>query len=250
MPLSASLAGVIVLMGLALYFTGNAYLEERDKTTTLKFAALETKMTLEKKEAVEAAVKKVKDKHDGKFAALEKESKQSNVELTKKLVSARNDALQKPVAFGDSLFRNFIYVDCLWASGRDGASVSGRNACRSLAATSNPSSEGLSVAVLTPTFLAGWSAACEDWPRVGRPSLSGEEDLAYDRADWDADYGNMDPKLCYDSLVAMTPEAALFFQNFLNNGSSYTMELLAYAIEQTEVIKQLTKPPERKPEQK
>lgn len=244
------IAGVVFTMGLALYFTGNAYLNERDKNTALAFAALETKMTLEKKEAVEAAVKEVKDKYDGKLESLEKDSKATNVELTKQLVSARNDALQKPVAFGDSLFRRFIYVDCLWASGRDGTSVSGRNACRNAAETSNPASSGLSVSVLTPTFLAGWADACEDWPRVGQPTRAGEEDLSYTRIDWDNEYGNMDPKLCYDSLVAMTPEAALFFQNFLNNGSTYTMQLLTHAMEQEEVIAQLTKPPERKPEQK
>ncbi len=232
------LGAVIFALGGALYLTGNAYLRQRDDNVEMRHAQEITRITQEKIAEKQAELKLLRDEYDGKISKTEKDHQEILNDVTLQLVTARADALQKPIAFGDDLIRDFILVDCLWALGKAGNSLQGRDTCRSEAALADPASAGISFSVLTPTFLQRWGEACDDWPRVG----TGAEDLAYDREDWNAEYGNFDPQLCYDSVVGMTPEAAIFFRKFVENGRNYSSRLINYALEQRDIIEQLTTP--------
>jgi len=236
--LAAGMGVALALTGAALYFTGQAYLGERDQRVQLEFAKQLSDQATAFKEEKEGALASLRLEYDGKIHTLETSIKETTNDFTAQLLSARQDALQKPMAFGDDLIRDFIRLDCLWSAGEASASLSGRSACRREAEAADPSSAGFSFAVITPDFLAAWGDACEDWLRVG----TGTGDLAYFIEDWEGEYGNFDPMLCYDSLVAMTPEFSVFLRTFLANGEGYTAALLNNAIERGEIIDILTKP--------
>ncbi len=239
---------VIFLMGFSLYLTGKAYLAERDKVTVLAHAAEITELTTAAKEEKEDALRLQKEGYDKLLEDQKDLHNEKTADFNKRLVSARNDALQKPIQFGDDLFRDLIYADCVRGLPADSDRVEGRDACLRSSRIADPSSSGLSYSVLTPTFLTGWAKACEEWTTVSDVVRPGEDDLAYTREDWDNDFGNMDPKLCQETLVALTPEASLFLQNFVNNGTAYIENLLSYIIEQRDAIEILTRPKPGQPE--
>lgn len=242
--IAGALTGVIGLMGLSLYLLGNSYLAQRDKATTLQHTLDINELAREYEEKQEHAIASLRAAHDDELTTKDLEHKEQMNEITRKLISARDDALQKPIQFGDDLFRNFIRVDCLYSLGATGNSVEGRKACRREAQTTEPSSQGLSVAVITPTFRNSWSEGCDAWNSIGTEAGA----VNYTKEDWRAEYGTLDPAMCDETLVAMTPEAAIFFEHFLENSYNYTSQLLSYATEQNELIDLLTKP-ENKDEQ-
>lgn len=236
-----AMGGALMLSGVALYFTGQAYLDQRDKTVRLEHASEINRLTQEHKEEKETALAELAETFNGKITDIESDNKETNIALTRQLAEARQDALQKPMAFGDDLIRGFIRLDCLWASGEAGNSVQGRAACSREAEASDPTSAGFSFAVITPGFLKNWGEACDDWPRTKIPAIAGEEDLSYTEDDWKTEYNNFDAALCYDSLVAMTPEFSTYLQQFISNGENYTAAWINYALEGDEIIEIITK---------
>jgi len=242
------MGGAMVILCIIIFFLGRGYLSERDKRVTLTHAAEMTKITLAHKEDKEKDLRLQKEGYDKLLEDQKETHNEKTAALNKRLVSARNDALQKPIQFGDDLFRDLIYADCVRGLRADSNRVEGRDACLRSSRAADPSSSGLSYSVLTPTFLSGWSRACEDWRTVSDVVRPGEGDLAYTREDWDKDFGNMDPKLCQETLVTLTPEASLFLQNFVNNGTAYIENLISHALEQRDAIEILTRPKPGQPE--
>ena len=241
MPFKAAIAAVVVtvmsIMGLSLYLTGKAYLAERDKGVELRHTLAINELTEKFKEEKQQDLAALMEANNLKITELETLNRERENDLTTKLLNARNDALQKPIEFGDNLIRELIYTDCLWSKGAAGNGVQGRTACRSEAANANPASANFSFTVLTPTFLTGWADACDDWKTLGTTSGA----ITYTRKEWEEEYNNFDPMLCEDVLVAATPELSIFLQRLMANGQSYTSQLIEYALEQNEIIEILTK---------
>lgn len=244
------MGGAMAILCIIIFFLGRGYLSERDKRVSLTQAAEISKLELEHKADKEKDLRLQKESFDKLFEEQKDQHNAKTAEFTKRLVSARNDALQKPIQFGDALFRDLIYADCVRGIPAGSNRMEGRNACLRSSRSADPSSSGLSYSVLTPIFLTGWAKACEEWTTVSDVIRPGEEDLAYTREDWDADFGNMDPKLCQETLVALTPEASLFLQNFVNNGTAYIENLISYIMEQRGALEILTRPKPGQPEAK
>lgn len=234
------LGTALLLSGVALYFTGQAWLSERDKNAVLEFDKKLAEQERKSKEDKEAALANLRQHYEGPegvVTLLKKDFKETENDLTAQLLSAREDALQKPIAFGDDIVRDLIRVDCLWASGKASASVSGRAACSREAERADTSRKGFSV--IRPDFLEAWADACDDWPRVG----TGQGDLAYTRDMWDKEYGNFDPQLCSQTLVAMTPEFSVYMRKFINNGENLTAQLWGWGDQLSNMIDVIVKKP-------
>lgn len=225
---------VVLLLGVALYFAGQWGLSEHDKAVQLQFVI-----------DIDAAVKEAVDKkqveidgivlkHNTTVATMEKATKEMEIGFTKEIMSAKTDAANNSIEFGDSLIRDLIRVDCLWNSGEASTSVQGRAACSNEASLANTAGTGFQYTVFTPQFLRSWYQACDEHPSSASSSLNIE--------DWEAEYPAFDPTICGDTLVAYPPDAAKYISKFISNGEQYTTKLLNYAISQNKVIDALTKP--------
>jgi len=233
--IAAGATALFLALGVTTFLLGRAYLAERDTTAKLEQAAEINKLTQQLKDQQQQALTIVRETYDGQISAADRRHTQEINDVTRQLVDARRAAVQEPIHFGDDLMRGFLRVDCVWSLGAEALSPEGRASCDRQAATSDPARAGFSV--LTPSFLRAWSDACEQYPRAAAGSAAGETgDLAYTLEEWAIEFGNFDPSLCSESLVVMTPEAALYFRLFLENGSRYTLDLLRYVSEQNEVL--------------
>lgn len=233
--IAAGLGITVVLLGLALGIAGKAYLSQRDENVMLVQAAAIARLTQQHKEDMEAAIAAITVSYDAEIAETERVYKDEVNGIMLQLASAQQDASQKPMAFGDDLIRDIVYVDCMWASGVEGTNREGRKACRDEAAFADPAKSGLPFTVLTPDFLTNWADACDDFYRVG-VVVSAEADLSYTKETWVGEYGSFDPRICSETLVAFTPEGSLLLRNFINNGQNYSTRLLTYAVEQQRII--------------
>jgi hypothetical protein len=231
----------VAVMGVIMYFLIQWGLGEHDRALIAEHANALNKLQQELKADKETALQKLRDSHTDTLDNLRSDHKGQMNDVLKDLATARQDALQKPIEFGDDLIREFIYIDCVWASGRAGNSVQGRATCRSEAERADPTSAGFSFATVTPTFLQRWGEACEKRSDITSVVRFGEEDLAYTEEDWRLEFGNFNSELCHDSLVTFTPEFAQYMRAFLKNGQNYTSELLDWGAEQGEIIDILTK---------
>jgi len=242
------MAGAVIILMIILGIVVRGYLIERDTRVALTQAAEISKLTLAAKADKEEALQKQKEGYDLLLSEQKEFYNGKTMDLTKRLVTAQRDALQKPVQFGDALWRDLIFNDCVWSLQPSGDRVEGRRACLLASRNANPSSSGLSFSILTPDFLAGWSDACGRWDEIDAIVTPGEEDLAYLREDWDKAFNNFDPKLCTQTLASFTPEGALFLSNFIKNGTAYIEALVTDALENRAAIKILTKPRQEKSE--
>lgn len=238
--IGAVLGTALLLSGVALYFTGQAYLSERDKNAVLEFDKQLAEQAREAKADKEQALADLRKHYEGPkgvVTQLIKSHKEVENDLTAQLLSAREDAAQKPIEFGDDIIRDLVRLDCLWASGEASASVQGRATCSREADAANTTRKGFSV--ITPSFLKAWGDACEDWPRVG----TGEGDLAYTREIWDAEYGYFDPQLCSETLVAFTPEFSVYLRKFIVNGENLTAQLWGWGRQLSDMVDIVTQKP-------
>lgn len=224
---------VVVVLTLALTAAGNAYLNQRDANRELVMTARITALTAEAKADKEAALKELREEYDALIADTDTAHKDRENEILAQLLTAQNDASQKPVAFGDDLIRDIIRIDCLWALGAAANNSQGRAACSDEAANADTTRSGLSFSALTSEFLIGWRDACEDWGLI-RPGSTG--DLAYTEDMWLDEYTNFDTALCRETLIAFTPQASFMLRRFIENGENYSARLLNHAAEQARII--------------
>lgn len=227
---------VILSIGAAT-LAGKGYLMVRDANTVLEHRIELNNQARLHREAMEASLGALRAEYDALQRTTETNHMEALNAISLQLLSAQRDAVQTPIAFGDTLIRDFIRVDCMWSLGERATDPASRQACSDEAANADPARSGLPFAALTPTFLRGWGDACYDWEHS---VTSGDGDLDYTEADWQLEYGNFDVALCRETIVAMTPEASLLFRRFLENGLSYTTQLVNYAVEQNKVISQLS----------
>jgi len=224
--------GAIAVLTLLLWFVGSQWLNERDARVKEQIANAVNAKQREMELAKQAEIAELQTVYDKQITDLEIEHGNQINEFIRKLAQADTAATQKPLAFGDDLLRSFIRVDCLWSLGQDANSRSGRTTCDREAQATDAAQPGFSV--ITPGFLKGWSDACQDRGFIGEN---------YTEQDWLSEYGNFDPQLCSQTLVAMTPEASVYMRIFLENGLNYTMRLNQYIEEQDQLIDQLIKGP-------
>jgi hypothetical protein len=218
----------VTLMGAALWFVGNWWLDERDRANRAEFT-IELNLQAEKyKEDKEKALSDLAIKFNGTIRDNDANHKKEINDLTRKLATATQDAQQTPIAFGDDLLREFIYVDCLWSQGEVSASVSGQSACRDEASIADPTRAGFSFSVLNPEFIRRWGEACREYDTFG----GGNE--------WREDNPGITEEMCAETLVVFTPEFARYLTIFLHNGANYTIEYINHALEQDAVIDKLT----------
>jgi len=233
-PVSWIGIGASLMLMAALYFTGNAYLDKRDKVTLLEHEQEMTDVKLAAKADKEQAVAEITEKYDTIIATNTTSNQEMVNALTTQLMSAREDARNDPILFGDELVRNLIYTDCMWSLSVD--SLQGRNACSREAANANPTSTNLYYTTIKPAFLALWRDACSDWDAIRvATEMSFDEGLE----EWIADYDNFDVKMCDDTLVAWSPEASKFIEILMNKGTDYITRLRTHGHEQEDIIEQL-----------
>ncbi len=233
-------AAIIGTMGFSLYFLGSSYIEQRSKLDELSMAIKINEYTKNFEENRRREIKNITDLHTQEIARIEKESRDKINDLDLRLLQAQEIASSQPIAFGDDLLRSFIWVDCLWSLGERSNSAGARAACRDSAEKANPAGQGLVFAAITPDFLRGWSDACSAFADIGK------EGLDYFREDWDLEFGNFDPGLCDESLIALTPESSVFIEKFLSNGASLSLRLWQHIEEMHDVVDALKKSPDTK----
>lgn len=232
----SALGGGMLLLGLALTFMTNAYLDKRDEVVQLSFAAQIMELTQKHKEDKEAAVKAIAFSYDTRIDTLTTENRETVNAITKEMLSAKQDALQKPLAFGDNLIRDYILADCLLSLGSNN-NLQRRTACSTEAKIADTASTGLYFSTITPTFLRNWGEACEDWRDIGTAAAA----VGYTIVDWRERWGNFREGMCSEVLVSMTPETSKFFSRFAAKAVGHALELTNYAVEQNEIIDILTK---------
>lgn len=216
------------MMGVALWFVGNWWLDERDRANRAEFTIELNEQATKHKEDKEKALAELRSKYNEKITELETSSQETISGLTQQLVTAQQDAQQAPIEFGDNVLRDFIYVDCLWSSGKASTSLQGQSTCRDEAKAADPSRAGFSFSVLTPELIRRWGEACREYDTFG----GGDE--------WQADNPGITVEMCRETLVAFTPEFSAYLRIFLQNGASYTVDLVNHALEQDKIIDTLT----------
>jgi hypothetical protein len=233
-PVSWIGIGASLMLMAALYFTGNAYLDKRDEVTLLNHEQIVGEIKREAKEDKEQAVADIREEYDGIIATNTTSNQETVNDLTTQLMSAREDARNDPILFGDELVRNLIYTDCMWSLSVD--SLQGRDACNREAANADPTSTNLYYTTITAEFLTRWGDACSDWGNLG---ITTDVKFDEERAEWVAEYDNFDVAMCNDTLVAWSPEASKFIEILTNKGTDYITRLRTHGHEQEDIIKQL-----------
>lgn len=225
--------GAVVVLTMMLFGVTKLYLDQRDESNILRYEAKLSASIRELEEKQQAELAALKSSYDQIIADTTIAHEEILNDLTYQLISAREDARQEPMAFGDDFVRDILRVDCLRALGVAGTESSGIQTCDNEAANADPSSQGLPFTVITPEFLASWAAACDDWDTLGTADGTVE--------DWHDEYGNFDPALCEETLVAMTPEGSLMLRRFVQVGWNYTARVLVHSSEQEQLIDQISK---------
>lgn len=218
----------ISLLGTALYFTGKWALSERDGRVEARYEIALRDAVDKLKEKQQAELAAIKEEHDATVGALETEKGRLSNELFKATLTASIDAKADPIGFGDAMLRDFIRVDCLWAGGEKATDPDYRAACGSEAERADPTSAGLFFVTFTPDFIQ----------RVGEACL---ERADFGAEGWADEYPTIDPSLCTETVLVMTPETSLYVRNWIRNAENYTTRLIDYGMEQAEVIDQLTR---------
>lgn len=217
-----------VLLSIGLFFTGKWALSERDGRVeaeyNVKLREAEEKIRAEWQGKLNA----VRDEYTPKIEQLEKDNKELNIAYLKATITASADASEAPIKFGDNLLRDFIRIDCLWASGTAAASDDTREACSREADMADPASAGVFFSVLDPIFIRAWGDACEELATFGGG------------AEWEEAHPGITANMCSETLLVMTPETSVFLRNWVNNGEHYTTRLIQRGLEQDELIERLT----------
>lgn len=225
----------IAFLVVALFGAGTAYLHQRDENVRLKHTADIAKLTQEYLDKQQEALAAITEKYSGEIAAAEQIHEDRLNDIMAELAVAQREALQKPVTFGDRFIADIIRIDCLRSLGQR-IGPDERKACSNEAANADPAKSIIPFTAITPTFLTGWSDACAARGDIG----TGTGDLAYVEDDWVAEFGNFDKALCGETLVAMTPEGSLLLRNFLETSLDYEQRLVVHALEQSDIIDQLS----------
>jgi len=226
-----SIYGAVVVLVLLFAGMTKLYLGQRDEVVVLRYEAKLSVAIRELEKKQQAELASLRSSYDKTIEDTTIAHEEILNDLTLQLITAREDARQEPMAFGDDFVRGILRVDCLRALGVAGTERNGIETCDNEAANADPSSQSLPFTVITPEFLASWAAACDDWDSLGTTDWTVE--------DWHIEYGNFDPSLCEETLVAMTPEGSLMLRRFIQVGWNYTARLLVHSSEQESLIDQI-----------
>ena len=227
--------GVILSMGVALWWVGNQALGEFKKRTELEMQVQINQQTYEAEKRLQQALAAKDADYQKRIRDNAKEYTATINDLTAKLTYARENAYKGPIQFGDDISAEFIRVDCLLSLDPESPRYrKDRQACGDGSAAANTTGAQLLFSALTPEFWRRYGEDCNQWEDF--PAKRDREEFL-DENPW------FDQSFCNETLVTLTPEASRYLTIFLAKTENYAHQLIEVAQQRGDIINQLSDNP-------